>query len=390
MQYTRPDYFDEFKCIGGACPDTCCAGWQIVIDEESLEKYKKQEGPFGNRLRNEIDWGEGVFQQYNGDCCFLNDEKLCDIYSEIGDDKLCYTCRSYPRYTEEFEDLKEQFLCMSCPVVAEMLLGRKEKTKLVYTEVEETQEEFEDFDFLMFDKLQNSREYLLDMLQTREYDIRLRQAILASFGHDIQRRVRKLEFYAIDSLVEKYRGANTWAYFIDKQKEYGERTAERYLVSKALFKELGKLEIRKQEWERWLKRCELQLFADGPSGYSELRQRFKEAQCVTEAQEQEMALYLEQIMVYFLLHYYCGSVYDDNVYGKVKLAVLSSLAIEEMICARWNITGKLATKSDWVAITYQFAREIEHSDDNLEALDGVLVAERVFGIQNIVKAILGV
>ena len=41
MIYTRPDYFSEFTCIADKCPDTCCAGWQIVIDEESLEKYKK-------------------------------------------------------------------------------------------------------------------------------------------------------------------------------------------------------------------------------------------------------------------------------------------------------------------------------------------------------------
>ena len=93
MQYTIPDYYDDFSCIGGACPDTCCAGWQIVIDENSLEQYKSVEGPFGNRLKNEIDWKEKVFLQYQGDCCFLNEDKLCDIYAEIGKDKLCKTCR---------------------------------------------------------------------------------------------------------------------------------------------------------------------------------------------------------------------------------------------------------------------------------------------------------
>ncbi|MBQ5558768.1 MAG: flagellin lysine-N-methylase [Lachnospiraceae bacterium] len=389
MQYIRPDYFNEFKCVGGECPDNCCAGWQIVIDKDSLEKYKHQEGAFGNRLRNEIDWEEGVFHQYNGDCCFLNDEKLCDIYSEIGEENLCYTCKNYPRFTEEFDNLKEQFLCMSCPVVAEMLLGRNEKVTLISSEDDEEMEEIEDFDFLMFDKLQSSRNYLLDMLQTREHDIRLRQGILAAFGHDMQRRVRNLEFCTMDSLIEKYKGANTWSFFKDKKNEYGDRTADRYLVSKAMFKELEKLEIRKHEWERWLKRCELQLFAEGARGYLEVRQSFLDAMASSKKLEDEMALYLEQIMVYFLLHYYCGSVYDDNVYAKVKLSVLSALVIEEMICAKWNISGKLPKKSDWVAITYQYAREIEHSDENLETLDGVLVSEKVFGIQSLEKAILG-
>ena len=25
MEITRPDYYKEFSCIAGACPDTCCA-----------------------------------------------------------------------------------------------------------------------------------------------------------------------------------------------------------------------------------------------------------------------------------------------------------------------------------------------------------------------------
>ena len=41
MLYTIPDYYHEFSCVAGKCEDTCCAGWQIVADEASLEKYKR-------------------------------------------------------------------------------------------------------------------------------------------------------------------------------------------------------------------------------------------------------------------------------------------------------------------------------------------------------------
>ena len=27
-----PTYFNEFACIGGACEDNCCIGWEIGID----------------------------------------------------------------------------------------------------------------------------------------------------------------------------------------------------------------------------------------------------------------------------------------------------------------------------------------------------------------------
>ena len=41
MLYTIPDYYPSFECIADKCEDTCCAGWQIVIDKETLKKYTK-------------------------------------------------------------------------------------------------------------------------------------------------------------------------------------------------------------------------------------------------------------------------------------------------------------------------------------------------------------
>lgn len=39
MQYSIPDYYKEFHCIADQCEETCCAGWQIMIDKKSLKKY---------------------------------------------------------------------------------------------------------------------------------------------------------------------------------------------------------------------------------------------------------------------------------------------------------------------------------------------------------------
>ena len=42
MLYRYPDYYDRFACIADRCEETCCAGWQIVIDEDALEKYREK------------------------------------------------------------------------------------------------------------------------------------------------------------------------------------------------------------------------------------------------------------------------------------------------------------------------------------------------------------
>ena len=89
MRYLKPHYYDKFVCTAGDCPDSCCAGWQIMIDETSLERYGNEKSEFGTRLRNSIDWDEECFYQNNRRCAFLNEENLCDLYKALGPDSLC-------------------------------------------------------------------------------------------------------------------------------------------------------------------------------------------------------------------------------------------------------------------------------------------------------------
>ena len=106
MQYTIPDYYKEFTCIADKCEDTCCAGWKIVIDKKSLNKYKHVKGKFWFTMLKSVDWIRGIFRQDKEKrCAFLNDCNLCEIYANLGEKSLCKTCRLYPRHVEEFEDV---------------------------------------------------------------------------------------------------------------------------------------------------------------------------------------------------------------------------------------------------------------------------------------------
>ena len=143
MRYLKPHFYDQFVCTAGDCPDTCCAGWQIVIDEDSLERYGNEKSEFGKRLRNSIDWEEECFYQNNRRCAFLNDENLCDLYKELGPDSLCDTCRLYPRHTEEYEGLRELSLSLSCPEAARIILSCKEPVRFLEEETDE-EDDFEE------------------------------------------------------------------------------------------------------------------------------------------------------------------------------------------------------------------------------------------------------
>ena len=89
MKIRVPNYYKNFKCIGAECTDTCCAGWEVVIDDKSYKYYKKVPGDFGQRLKaTMIATNENSFVLQNGNCPFLNEMKLCDIYTELGKDKF--------------------------------------------------------------------------------------------------------------------------------------------------------------------------------------------------------------------------------------------------------------------------------------------------------------
>ncbi len=38
MREIYPPHYAAFHCIAGACPDSCCKEWEIVVDAESVEK----------------------------------------------------------------------------------------------------------------------------------------------------------------------------------------------------------------------------------------------------------------------------------------------------------------------------------------------------------------
>ena len=82
MIYSYPDYYKKFRCIADKCPDTCCSDWQIVIDDESLEKYRNYAGEYRQTLHRNIQWEEGVFgHNRKGKCAFLRDDDFATCIS---------------------------------------------------------------------------------------------------------------------------------------------------------------------------------------------------------------------------------------------------------------------------------------------------------------------
>lgn len=137
MKQVVPDYYGEFACIAGACRHSCCIGWEIDIDEDSLAYYRGLPGAFGERLRANIDTGgeSACFRLAKDERCpFLNGDGLCDIILELGQDSLCQICDDHPRFRNFFSDREEMGLGLCCEAAGRLVLSRETPVSFIEEE----------------------------------------------------------------------------------------------------------------------------------------------------------------------------------------------------------------------------------------------------------------
>lgn len=119
MNIHEISFYDDFKCIGTDCPETCCMGWFIPLYDEDIHRLKKARGMLGLRLL--VATGGWTRSHFNEDCryCpFLNRENLCHLQLQRGHSFLPEVCREYPRFYRNYGPFEERYLDLSCPVVA--------------------------------------------------------------------------------------------------------------------------------------------------------------------------------------------------------------------------------------------------------------------------------
>ncbi len=377
MRYLKPHYYEDFRCIADKCPDTCCAGWQIVIDEEKLEEYSRATGTFGDRLYTSVDWREGVFRQNRGRCSFLNEDNLCDLYRELGEGALCRTCAMYPRHVEEFDGLRELSLSLSCPVAARMILTCREQLVLLEEETDEEEElaeEFEDFDLLLFTQLEDARTLIFRVLKERRVPVESRINWVMRFAEELQTCIDEERYFDVDGVIGKYHDVSVTP--VNTEKGYREMCAE--------FQVLEGLERLREEWSEVLSDARQVLYTQGQERYSAICKEFDKNFGGDSKYREAWSLFNENLMLFFIYTYFCGAVYDDEIYSKVALSSFCVRWITELVMARWTAGNQQGDKDcgkseeqgfDWqlcVDTAYRFAREIEHSDDNLNLLEDCL------------------
>jgi lysine-N-methylase len=119
--------YDKFKCTADKCRFTCCEGWDVSIDADTYNKWKKEEHKCNYILNNVKIKKCGSKTEYfinketSEVCPFLDKQGLCDIVKNNGEEYLALTCHMFPRIENTFEDTMELSLSCACPEVVELI-----------------------------------------------------------------------------------------------------------------------------------------------------------------------------------------------------------------------------------------------------------------------------
>ena len=312
MQITKPKWDSEFRCLAGSCPDTCCAGWEIVVDDASAERFCAMEGELGQRMQQALCTVDGEAQlrrRADGRCVLLNEQNLCDLYAACGEESLCRTCCLHPRFVADFGARREIMAGLSCPAWIETYLLREEK--VVFT-TEETDEPigYTDIDAALFFKLCRARAAALEMLQDRTLSINERMTRLLAMAQETDGE--REEVCPQENILPVYR------------------------------KKLQSLEILTPQWRELLHK----------SGTKPLP-------------EEIIAPLLEKVLVYDVFRFFLRGVYDGRVLPWAKYAVFHAVVLR-------HLCRGCTTREQAAEVIRLYSKEIEHNAENQESLHRTL------------------
>ena len=313
-----PDYYKEFRCLAGECPHSCCIHWEVVIDEDHATQYRNTSGPLGDKLRKALQQdedGDFCFPLNGGRCPFLDEENLCEIHRQLGQDATSITCQEHPRFTEDYGTFKEISLAASCPAANKLLLGSEESLHFVEFYTDESEESCDEW----ITYLLPLRQHILEILYDRSLSLNFRLQQILCLAADAQ------------FCLEEDRPDEIPALLLSPVPAPAQSDAPSLFP--AALHSLAALEVLEPDWHSLLQEAETVVSADIPEPL------------------------LERIAAYFSFRYLLKSINDGDFLSRAQLVVYAVLVIR-----------RLAGLCGLSEALRRFSCEIEHSEQNLDTL----------------------
>lgn len=373
-----PEYYDEFSCIASRCKDSCCAGWEIDIDDESYEYYRSVEGPFGDRLRESMFVAEdgGYRFKLKGPkrCAMLNDNNLCDLYTALGEEVLCEVCTEYPRFSLVYGQVEQKALSLSCEEVGRILFGRTEPEQLIDIELPgDCEDDEEDPQYVAF--MEWVQKEAVAILQNRELSITERTREFLAWCDRVQTIINYSQAKDDLSILEAWKNQDAdreireWEQknIEGKEKPARNLSYEDFCDRFEIFLDMEELD---EEWINTKAEFE-QIYHEDT--YEKLLLAYLNSKDYSE-------LGYEHLLVYFVYRYLMNAVYDYDILSYAKMIVVATLVVRDMDAARFQRNGGSFTMFDRIDVARIFSKEVEHSEGNAEDLKEMCMMEEIASV----------
>ncbi|MCQ2014196.1 flagellin lysine-N-methylase [Clostridium butyricum] len=366
MNILKPFYYDEFRCIGGKCKDSCCLGWTVFIDKKTFNEYKKVGSSFKSKLNSGIsrnrkdsnDLHYGKMNLENGRCKFLNDKDLCDIYINLGEDYLCNTCKQYPRLLYKFGDVYEKTLNLSCPEVARVIVESNElfsfdMTDEILNETEKKYIQKYNYNKDLYKLLWEGRSLSIEVAQFREIDIWKRLVFIKIIEERLQENIENQKYDNVSYIIEECRQMVT-SYERVSSLDNLEKVTEVKIqfISILLRRKINARESNKtflglmEEFEQLTTNMEI---------FDELEEEFN-------VYFEKYEYVFENYIVYSLYNNYMKALVNEDLNKCILILMLSYSTIKILLMSRWKSNNKNLSNDDIVDVLYSFSRVTEHNN----------------------------
>lgn len=134
--WLETDYFEQFRCKGGACRNSCCEGWQIAVGmkeyfdligrECSPQLHHRLECAFRTPDEPSPERFRLISPNWLGKCPLHGEDGLCELHRECGAEALPEICRVYPRSMKREDGLNQACCTGSCEAVIELLMKEEQ------------------------------------------------------------------------------------------------------------------------------------------------------------------------------------------------------------------------------------------------------------------------
>ncbi len=364
MKIVTPQYYEQFRCLASDCPDTCCAGWEVVVDDETAARYEQLGGEnavLKARIAAAIgeDAGEMVFRAGpGGRCPFLNEGNLCDIQSALGEKGLCRTCRIYPRFVRDYGGVREMGLSLSCPEAARIVLSHRGKVALETRDDPSIPPSLNDLDAGRYFAVRQLRETLLRLAQATPLPVDERCALMLRLAKKGDKKLGKGKLDKIPALCERF-GPHR---IMDELKSCCRKCTEEEPLPYSLLPEtLLTLSILRPAWKERLESA-----ANG----LELGQDI----CPLDPD------FEQQLLTAFVYRYVLRAAEGGQVSALVKLCIFSFLSV--------RLLGQGLSEQALIDLAHLYSREVEHNEDNISALLSLFETDPQFSAKRLMRLLM--